>query len=362
MMQYLYMFLILVGVLLVITLFLILIEKLLGSGGGERTITINDETQVVVMGGETVLNSLSNKKIFLPSSCGGKGTCGTCKFQLIEGGTPIKPIEKSFINKKEEAEGVRLSCQVKVESDLRITLPPGLLDAQIYKSKVVGLEDLTYDIKRVRFELIEPNHIDFKPGQFVQIKVPGIEVVRAYSIASDSEDKNHLELMIRQVTKGAATTFVHKALMIGDKIDIDGPFGDFYLREDSKKDIICIAGGSGMAPIKSILYKLKQQGMPRKVKYFFGARTQNDLFLTEELMQLSKDYPNFEYIPALSHADDDKDWKGEKGWITDVVRNIAGDLSNSEAYLCGSPGMIDACIKVLKELNMSEDDILFDKF
>lgn len=360
-MNYLYTALILIGVLIVITLFLILMEKLLGSGG-EKTITINDETQIPVFGDTTVLNALNDNKIHLPSSCGGKGTCGTCKFKLIEGGTPIRATEKSFINRKEEEEGVRLSCQVKVQSDLRISLPPGLLNAKIYKAKVVLLEDYTYDIKRVRFELIEPKTIDFKPGQFIQIKVPGIEVVRAYSIASNPTDNNHLELMIRQVFKGEATTFVHKALIVGDVIDIDGPFGDFYLQEDSKKDIICIAGGSGMAPIKSILENLKENGMKRKVKYFFGARTQKDLFLTDELFALSKEFPNFEYYPALSHAEDDKDWKGQKGWITDVVRNLAGDLSNSEAYLCGSPGMIDACIKVLQELNMHEDDIWFDKF
>lgn len=360
-MNYLYTALILIGVLLLITFFLILMEKLLGSSG-EKTITINEETQIPVYGDTTVLNALNDNKIHLPSSCGGKGTCGTCKFKLIEGGTPIRATEKAFINRKEEEEGVRLSCQVKVQTDLKISLPPGLLDAQVFKTKVVELEDLTYDIKRVRFELIEPSSIDFKPGQFIQIKVPGIEVVRAYSIASNPRDKNHLELMIRQVYKGEATTFVHKALIVGDIIDVDGPFGDFYLQEDSNKDIICIAGGSGMAPINSILEHLKDHGMKRKVKYFFGARTQKDLFLTEELFELSKQYPNFQYIPALSHADDDNDWQGEKGLITDVVRRIAGDLSNSEAYLCGSPGMIDACIEVLHELNMSEDDVWFDKF
>ncbi|HKL95226.1 MAG TPA: 2Fe-2S iron-sulfur cluster binding domain-containing protein [Haploplasma sp.] len=360
-MNYLYTALILIGVLVVITLFLILMEKVLGSSGS-KTITVNEDTQIPVVGDTTVLNALNDNKIHLPSSCGGKGTCGTCKFKLIEGGTPIRATERSFINKKEEAEGVRLSCQVKVQTDLKISLPPGLLNAQIFKAKVVELEDLTYDIKRVRFELIEPSSIDFKPGQFIQITVPGIEVVRAYSIASAPSDNTHLELMIRQVYKGEATTFVHKALIVGDTINIDGPFGDFYLQEDSNKDIICIAGGSGMAPIKSILDHLKERGMKRNIKYFFGARTQEDLFLTEELMELSKQYPNFEYIPALSHSDDDETWKGEKGLITDVVRRIAGDLTNSEAYLCGSPGMIDACINVLQELNMPEDSILFDKF
>lgn len=353
--------LILIGVLLVITLFLILMERILGSAG-EKTITVNEDTQIPVVGDATVLGALSANDIHLPSSCGGKGTCGTCKFKLIEGGGPILATETAFINKTEQAEGVRLSCQVKVQSDLKIALPPGLLSAKIFKTKVTEVEDLTYDIKRIRFKLLEPNTMDFKPGQFIQITVPGIEVVRAYSISSNPSENNHVDLMIRAVYKGEATTFVHKALMVGDNIKIDGPFGDFYLQEDSNRDIICIAGGSGMAPIMSILHRLKEQGMTRKVKYFFGARTQKDLFLVDELKLLNEEYPNFEFIPALSHADDDKQWLGEKGWITDIVDRHTGDLSNSEAYLCGSPGMIDACMVVLDNHNMPEENILFDKF
>lgn len=361
MMTYVYTFLILIAVLVVITLILIFMERFLGDIS-EKTITVNDETQISVYGDTTALNALADNKIYLPSSCGGKGTCGTCKFQLLEGGGRIKSIERSFINEEESLEGWRLSCQVKVTENLKVQLPPGLLDAKVFKSEISLIEDLTYDIKRIRFTLLEPKTIDFKPGQFIQIKVPGIEVVRAYSIASNPADNDHVDLMIRQVYKGAATTFVHKALMVGDKINLDGPFGDFYLNKDSTKDIICIAGGSGMAPIYSILHYLKDHGMKRKVKYFFGARTQQDLFLTEELMELSKMYPNFEYIPALSHANDDKTWLGEKGLITEVVRRISGDLTNSEAYLCGSPGMINACIEVLKQLNMPESEIRFDKF
>lgn len=360
-MQYLLTFLVLVGVLLVVAIFIILIEKIMGSAG-DKTITINEDMEIKVTGDTTVLNALSDNKVFLPSSCGGKGTCGTCKFQLVDPKGKILPTEKAFINKKEEAEGYRLSCQVKVSTDMKISLPPGLLDAKVYKSKVSLIEDLTYDIKRVRFDFQNGETMDFKPGQFIQIKVPGWETVRAYSIASNPKNNTYVELMIRQVYKGEATTFVHKALQEADIIDVDGPFGDFYLQEESKRDIICIAGGSGMAPIKSILEYLKDRGMQRKVKFFFGARTQKDLFLTEELNQLGKDYPNFEYIPALSHADDDETWTGARGLITNVVRDYSGDLTESEAYLCGSPGMIDACINVLHELNMPDEHIHFDKF
>ena len=195
-----------------------------------------------------------------------------------------------------------------------------------------------------------------------KIKVPGIEVIRAYSIASDSKDKKNIELLIRYVPNGQATTFVHKALEEGDKIVITGPYGDFFLREDSKRDMICIAGGSGKAPIRSILAKLKEEGMPRKVKYFFGARSKRDLYYTEEFEALAKEYPNFEYIPALSEPKPEDEWTGETGLITDVVDRHTKELTEAEAYLCGSPGMIDACIKVLSRHDMKDENILFDKF
>jgi Na+-transporting NADH:ubiquinone oxidoreductase subunit F len=352
---------VLIGVLVFISLILILVEKLLG-GGGEKVITINDDTKIPVTGNDTVLNTLSNEKIFIPSACGGKATCGFCKFKLIDSDEPLKPTEEPFISEEERKEGVRLSCQVKVRGDMKIMLPKGLLNAKEYKTRIDYVEDLTYDIKLVKFKLLDPKEINFRPGQYVQIKVPGIDVIRAYSIASDPKNKNEIELIIRLVPNGQATTFVHKAMEVGDKMTITGPYGDFYLREDSNKDMICIAGGSGKAPIRSILYTLQAKGMNRKVKYFFGARSKKDLYYTEEFEQLSKEFPNFQYIPALSEPLPEDDWKGDVGLITDVVDRHVGDLSDSEAYLCGSPGMIQACIKVLKNHDMKDDNVLFDNF
>lgn len=352
---------VLIGVLLVISFILILVEKLLG-GGGEKVITINDDTKIPVKGDDTVLNALAHEKIFIPSACGGKATCGFCKFKLIGGDEILLPTEEPFINDEERKEGVRLSCQVKVRSDMRIVLPKGLLNAKEYKTKITEVTDLNHDIKLVKFKLIDPDHIDFKPGQYVQIEVPGIDIIRAYSIASDPKVKSEIELIIRLVPNGLATTFVHKAMQVGDKITITGPFGDFFLREDSNRDMICIAGGSGKAPIRSILYALKDKGMNRKVKYFFGAKTKKDLYYTEEFEALSKEFPNFQYIPALSEPLDEDDWKGDVGLITDVVDRHTKDLSEAEAYLCGSPGMINACIKVLKDHDMKDENVLFDSF
>jgi Na+-transporting NADH:ubiquinone oxidoreductase subunit F len=169
-------------------------------------------------------------------------------------------------------------------------------------------------------------------------------------------------LIIRLVPNGQATTFVHKAMEVGDKMIITGPYGDFFLREDSNKDMICIAGGSGKAPIRSILYTLRDKGMNRKVKYFFGARSKRDLYYTEEFEQLSKEFPNFQYIPALSEPLEEDNWTGDVGLITDVVDRHTKDLSDSEAYLCGSPGMIKACINVLKNHDMKDENVLFDNF
>ncbi len=350
---------VLVSVLIAVTLLVILAERWLG-GGGERKITINKDTLIAVTGDDTALNVLTNNKIFLPSSCGGKATCGTCKFRLIDYHESPKPTEIPFLSKAEIEEGIRLSCQTKVTSDIEIEIPPALMNVKPYYGKVVEVEDLTHDIKRIRFHMSE--EFPFKPGQYLQIEVPGIETTRAYSIASDSKDLFHPEVIIRFVPGGVATKFIHKALEVGDKIKITGPFGDFFLQEKSTRPMIMIAGGSGMAPIRSIIFKLMDQGFTRKGMYFFGARTKKDLYYTEYFLDIAKKFPNFKYIPALSTPLPEDNWDLDIGLITDVVRRHTEDLSGHEAYLCGSPGMIDACIKVLKEKGMPEEFIYFDKF
>jgi Na+-transporting NADH:ubiquinone oxidoreductase subunit F len=353
--------LIIFGILILITGLLILLDYVLG-GSSQKTITINGDTQIVVYGDDTVLSTLAQNKVFIPSACGGKATCGTCKFRLVGDVPGVKPTEQPFLSPKEVEDGVRLSCQQKVTENMQIDLPSQLLSARDFETVVDVVEDLTYDIKLIRFKLIEPSTVDFKPGQFMQIKVPGIDVVRAYSLASNPSEKSYVEMMIRYVPNGQATTFVHKALEVGDKITLTGPFGDFFLQENSDKPIICIAGGSGKAPIRSILFRLKELGMNRKVKYFFGARAVRDLYYTEEFNQLSKEFPNFEYIPALSEPLEEDNWKGATGLITDVLDRMVGDLSNHEAYLCGSPGMINACINVLNKHDIKQENVYYDKF
>jgi len=352
-------FIILIGLIVVVSGLILLVEKMIGAQG-EKTITINNETLIPVVGGDTVLNSLNENKIFIPSACGGKATCGTCKFRFIDHHEPPKPTEVPFLSKDEIDTGVRLSCQTKVSHDLKIVLPKGLLTAKSFSAVVTAIEPMTYDIKLVRFKLNEP--MNFKPGQYAQIEVPGFDTVRAYSIASDPKNPMEIELIIRQVPNGLATTYVHKALRVGDKATLTGPFGDFYLQEKSTRPMIMIAGGSGKAPIRSILYRLMDLGFPRKATYFFGARAVADLYLTDYFLDVSSKFPNFKYVPALSALNPGDVWDGETGLITDVVRRMTDDLSGHEAYLCGSPGMIDACIKVLREKGMPEEHIYYDKF
>ncbi|MCF7927154.1 MAG: 2Fe-2S iron-sulfur cluster binding domain-containing protein [Candidatus Izimaplasma sp.] len=353
--------LIIVGVLIVISIILLLIQSLLGSDE-ENKVTINEKDEINDVDGETLLNALAKDKIFIPSACGGKATCGLCKVKVTEGGGQFKPTEDPFIDEKQKEEGIRLSCQVKVRGNVRVEIPDELLDAKEYKAKVTHLDELTYDTKLLGVTLIKPEIMEFRPGQYAQLRVPGVEAIRAYSIASNPKNKSNLEFIIRYVPKGTATTFVHKALDIGDTITLTGPFGDFFLQEDSDRNIICIAGGSGKAPIRSILSYLSDKNMPRKVKYFFGAVTEEDLYYTKEFRELEEQYSNFKYIPCLSNPKEDTNWTGDVGLVTDVVRKHMKDLSEHEAYLCGSPGMIDACINVLDDLNMPEEQIFYDKF
>lgn len=349
------------GILVVIAILLVIAEKLLVTYG-ECKITINKEKILTVEGGNSLLSYFSESKIFIPSACGGKATCGYCKVEVLSGGGHILPTEEVFIPKKDRLRGTRLACQVKVKNDIEVLISPDLLYAQEFKVTVVKIEDLTHDIKHVVFRLDDPAAINFKPGQYVQFKVPETDEFRAYSIASAPSKKNEIELIVRLISGGLCSTYIHEVLDVKDRITLTGPFGDFYLREDNDRDIVCIGGGCGMAPIRSILFHLKEKNMPRKVMYFFGARRRKDLFYTEELKELERQYPNFKYIPALSEPKPEDQWEGETGLITQAVERHLKTGKHTEAYLCGPPPMIDASIKVLTARGVEEVYIYYDKF
>ena len=349
------------AILVVIAILLVVAERFLVTYG-ECKITLNKEKIITVVGGDNLLNYFAQAKIFIPSACGGKATCGYCRIEVLSGGGHILPTEEVFISRKERLKGLRLACQVKVKNDIEVLISPDLLEAQEFKVTVAKITDVTSDIKYILFRVNEPAVIKFKPGQYVQFKVPGTDEFRAYSIASPPSQNNLIELIVRLVPSGLCSTYIHEALDIGDKITLTGPFGDFYLREDSPRSIICIGGGCGMAPIRSILLHLKEKNMPRKVMYFFGARSKKDLFFTEELFKLQEEFPNFRYIPALSEPKPQDKWEGEAGLITQAVEKIMPENGHTEAYLCGPPPMIDASIKVLTQKGVNEIYIYYDKF
>ena len=333
---------------------------------GECRITINDEKEITVDGGRSLLSTLKDEQVFIPSACGGRGSCGLCKLRITEGAGDPLPTEQPWLSPDEVKDHVRLSCQVKVKGDLRIWVPEELFNVRQYTTEVIAIRDLTHDIKELRLKLLEPATMKYQAGQFIQIEVPEFEltdepVYRAYSMSSDPACPNEIELEIRYVPNGICTTYVHQHLNVGDRLTVNGPYGDFHLR-DTERDIICIAGGSGMAPIKSILHHMVNTNNARRTMYFFGARSARDLFLVDEMKGLEKRLPHFEFIPALSDPRPEDRWDGETGLITEVVDRRVGDLSHAEAYLCGSPLMIDACIEVLRRKGLAEDRIHYDKF
>lgn len=348
-------------ILLVIAVLLIIAERFLVTYG-ECKITINKEKILTVNGGDNLLSYFAQNKIFIPSACGGKATCGYCKVEVLSGGGHILPTEEVFVKREDRQKGIRLSCQVKVKNDIEVLIAEDLLQAKEYRTKILQITDLTSDIKYVVMKLEEPAEINFKPGQYVQFRIPEVDEFRAYSVASSPSQKNVLELIVRLVPGGLCSSYIHEVLDVDDEIVVTGPYGDFYLREDSQREIVCIGGGCGMAPIRSIIMHLKERNMPRKITYFFGARSKKDLFYTEFFQEIERQYPDFRYIPVLSEPKPEDKWAGETGFVTQAVERHMHSNGNTEGYLCGPPPMIDAAIKVLAKKGVQDIHIYYDKF
>lgn len=359
------------GVSTTLAFIIAFLDKMLNNYG-QLSISVNGGKKTLeVRGGSTLLSTLGAEGIFLPSACGGKGTCGTCKCKVVTDVGPHLPTEMPYMSPEELAGNVRLTCQVKVRKNLEIELPEELFSIKKYAARVEKLRNVTYDIKELLLSLGDQT-IEFKAGQYVQLVVPPYGDIaeseqRAYSMASRPRDNKHVELLIRLVPGGIATTWVHKFLKEGDTIEVVGPFGEFGIH-DTPAAMICVAGGSGMAPFKSIIYHMKETGTypEKEIWYFFGARTTKDMFYLDELYALAEEWPRFHFIPALSEPKPEENWKGETGLITEVLdRHLKGGISKDkgwEGYLCGSPGMINACIDVMKKHGITDDHIYFDKF
>jgi len=354
------------GLTAVLAALLLLAERYLANYG-EVTLDINQGARTLeVPGGETLLATLMGQGIFIPSACGGKGTCAYCKVKVLDGAGPMSPTEEPLLSDAEVADNVRISCQCKVRNDMVIEVPEELFRVRAYRGRVERLRDLTHDIKELRIGLIEPERIEFTPGQYIQLQAPPYgkqreSVFRAYSMSNPPADDRAVETIIRLVPGGICTTWVFTVLAEGDEVDFTGPYGDFRL-SDSDREMVWIAGGSGMAPFWSIIRYMRAQNLRRPCTYFFGAVQKRDLFLTDELNQFAQEHDWFTFVPALSAPAEDDDWDGETGLITEVVDRHVQDAADKEIYLCGSPGMIDAAIAVIKPKGVTDDRIFYDKF
>lgn len=332
---------------------------------GECEIRVNDEKVFKVRGGRSLLGTLSDQKLFLPSACGGRGSCGVCKCRVTEGAGPLLPTETPYLTDEEQRNQIRLACQVKVKQNLSISVPEELLSVKDFQTRVTSVTDLTHDIKGVCFELPAGETVSFKAGQFMNFVAPPYgditqPTARAYSIASAPSAKTALELIIRYVPEGMCTTYVFKHLKAGETIQLIGPFGEFFLR-DTDREIIFIAGGSGLAPIRSLVLDMIDRGIThRPATFFFGAVRLKDLYYVEEFQAIAAQHPWFRFVPALSGPETEHSF--ERGIITDVVARHYPALDHHEAYLCGSPGMINACIKVLTDKGLPEHLVYYDKF
>lgn len=356
--------LILSAISLALGIMLVLADRYLADYG-ECKLIINGEKEFTVQGGSSILSYLTSNKIFIPSACGGKATCGLCKGRVITDVGPLLPTERPFMDKEEAANNTRLLCQVKVKKDTEILIPEEYFNVQEFLSEVETITPLTHDTRMFRFRLKEPNEISFKPGQFIQFRIPGAGEERAYSIASSPNDKNIVELIVRLVPGGLCTTYMFNKLKVGDSIYLTGPYGDFYLREETDAPLVCVAGGSGSAPIRSIISYLREKQSKRRIVSFYGGRTSRDIYFTELYQnEVTKDLVNFQHIPAISEntPEDAETWKGERGLITHVMERYLDDCTGWQAYMCGPPAMLHYSTILLKKLGIDENNIHFDEF
>jgi propane monooxygenase reductase subunit len=323
---------------------------------------------------ETVLNAAFRQGIALTHGCR-EGQCAACKSFLLDGDLEMDKYSTFALPERESEEGYVLLCRSHAYSDLEIELINYDEDIirlgtpiETFKTTITAIESLTHDIRRLVLTFSEPGRsLQFAAGQYVSIQAPGGAAERAYSMANTPRIKDRLEFIIKVFPGGLFSGLLDGGFTIGQELEVKGPYGVFMLHEKAHADIICIGGGSGMAPLWSLLNDMAERGIQRKATYFYGARTAKDLFYLDQLKHLEECLPGFRFIPALSMATTDDEWKGETGLITEVLdRHLDADQIHTQihtqAYLCGPPPMIDAAIPVLIRKGISEDRIFFDKF
>lgn len=391
---------------------------------GEVKIIVNGDTEnpLMVQPGGTLLGALSEKSVFLPSACGGGGTCAMCECHVLEGGGDVLPTEMNHLTRREAAEHKRLACQVKVRQDMKIEIPEEIFGIKKWECEVVSNDNVATFIKEFVVRLPEGETLDFQSGGYVQIDVPKITVdfkdiqvqdeyhpdwdkfglwslkmvndeeqFRAYSMANHPAEGDIVMLNIRiatppwdrqknawmPVNPGVCSSYVFGSVP-GDKVTISGPYGEFFIKP-TKKEMVYIGGGAGMAPLRSHLFHLFHtlKTKDRKVSYWYGGRSTRELFYTDHFRAIEKEFPNFSYNIALSDPTEEDNWQlkksledkeadGYKGFIHQVLYdNYLKDHPEPEEieyYFCGPPLMNAAVIKMLDELGVPDENIAFDDF
>jgi len=377
---------------------------------GKVDITINEDKVVETYPGSSLLNTLTAEKIFLPSACGGGGTCGTCTCQVLEGGGSILPTETGFFTRREQMNNWRLACQVKVREDIKIEIPKEIFGIKKWECEVVSNYNVATFIKEFVVKLPEGESLDFRAGGYIQIDVPPCEVnykdmeieeeyrgdwdkfkmwdlkmknseqvTRAYSMANHPAEGNRIMLNIRiatppwdrktnafkRVNPGICSSYVFSRKP-GDKVTISGPYGEFFLKE-TEREVMFIGGGAGMAPMRSHIFHLYHTlHSNRKATFWYGGRSLQELFYINEFEDIEKTNPNFKFHVALSEPLPEDNWDGYIGFIHQVV--LDNYLKNHpepeeiEYYLCGPPLMNDAVLKMLDDYGVPEEMIAFDDF
>ena len=392
-------------VLALVVLILFAKSKLVATGN--VNISINDDpnkSMVVPVGGK-LLNTLAEQKVFVPSACGGKGTCGECKCVVTEGGGDVLATETSKLTRGQIRQGYRLSCQVAVKNDLKIQLPNEIFEIKKWKCTVRSNHNVATFIKELVLELPEGENVNFRAGGYIQIEAPKhtvnykdfiIEdeykpdwdkynlwryvskvdepVVRAYSMANYPEEKGIIMLNVRvasppprlpDVPPGQMSSFIFN-LKPGDKVTISGPYGEFFAR-DTEAEMVFVGGGAGMAPMRSHIFdQLKRIDSKRKISYWYGARSLREVFYADEFDKLAEDHPNFKWYLALSEAQPEDNWTGLTGFIHQVLHDEYlknhPNPEDCEYYMCGPPMMNTAVTKMLESLGVERENIMFDDF
>lgn len=322
------------------------------------------EKSLEVDGGQSLLSGLIESKIFIPSACGGQGTCGFCKIKVLDGGGPILPTETPYIPRGERRDGVRLACQVKIREDIKVKIPEDLLNVKLFNATVKSTTPMTSNIKEIRFSLIEPAEILSRVGQYVQIQAPSPEgpVFRAYSISSAVYETDEVELVVRLIPGGIGSTYLHN-LEVGDPVEFTGPYGDFIFDEDPETELICVGGGAGMAPMKNIIKSMYKEQPDRTCWLFFGCRAKDDIFYLEMYEEMARQHPNFHVVYGLSEPQPEDEWEGETGFIhLSLDKMIEAGGPKRQAFLCGPPPMINAVTKVLQDKGLADEEIFYDEF